>query len=421
MSGGITRREFVRRATILGLSVSSIGAVLAACSQAAAPSAAAPSAAAPSAAAPSAAAPSAAAPSAAPSAAGAASLDDIIKIIYPEGADTIKDFQGPFGKAPAAVMPWEYHDVLPSGAYSWKCNNFKADKEYRFAFANFSQTWEKVLVAQQRVDAAAALMGVKVDYFDNNFDADQAIKNADLIVQGKYDYCVELQVFPDTNKAIYEKLLAAGIQSSYFGVPATDEPEATFYDVGGVPMYQALGAWVGQYAKDNWGGKVDLVVLAAQPRAGLYVAQREVNYTLGIKSVLPDLPDSVFANIDTQGLLDEAQKKTADLLTTKPDAKYILGCGTNDDAGVGIVRALQAANRAEFSAVAGQAGTAAGLEELAKPDSPFKVSGLFDTGALSWCVAIGVLQLMGGTPAINNLAPYFLATNANLKDFPPQT
>jgi ABC-type sugar transport system substrate-binding protein len=230
------------------------------------------------------------------------------------------------------------------------------------------------------------------------------------------------QNLPDANKAICNKLKNAGIESAYLAVEATDEPGAIFMDVGNLRQHRDLGRWLDQYALDNWGGQVDLVILGAQPRAGEYVGQREVGYIQGIREVLPDLPDEVFQTIDTQGILAEAQTQAADLLTAMPDAKYIIGAGTNDDVGVGITRALEAAGRGETAATAGQAGQASAIEELSKDESIFKVSSFQEVEAWLWALAIGAISKMRGIEAVapNNLMPYYITTKENIGDFPQQ-
>lgn len=93
---------------------------------------------------------------------------------------------------------------------------------------------------------------------------------------------------------------------------------------------------------------------------------------------------------------------------------------SNDDAGVGVVRALEAASLAETSAVAGQAGQASAAEELSKGDSAFKVSAFQDIESWTWMATIGIFELMGGEIAPANFVPSYLVTAENVVDFPPQ-
>jgi ribose transport system substrate-binding protein len=263
-------------------------------------------------------------------------------------------------------------------------------------------------------------MGCTLDVFDNNFDGDTAIKNADLIVARKYDFALIGQIFPPVNQAIYKKLTDADIGVGFIAVEAADTPEAMFADPGNYRQFFELGVRLGQYAVDNWDGKVDLVILGAQPRAGEYVAQREVGFKAGVQSILPDIPEDAFETIDTQGVLETAQQTTAALLTSKPDAKYILGSGTNDDTAVGMMNAIVAAGKQATAAVAGQGGQASAVAELSKPDSVFKVSCFNDLTTYSWLLSVGVYQLMGGTPGVIHQIPNYYVTKENIADFPKQ-
>lgn len=396
--GRITRASFIRRAAALGLSGGLISTVLAACGSDSGSDKAGGTAAAGGA------------------ATGAAAL---AKIVYPEGITSAPDYNGPNGGSKVAYLPGDYHEgTTPEGIWNWKFQDFKASGDHRVALAIFSSKWDLMVECVERYKRFAKKAGFSVEVFDNNFDADQAIKNANIIAQQKFDFVVMQQVLPEANKTIDGILKNAGLPVIYFAV---EGPEgAPFMDTGNFRMCQATGEWLGNYAKDNWDGQVDTVLMAAQPRAGKYVGEREVGYKAGIKKVLPDVPDSAFVTFDSQGLLDESQKKAADALTSRSNAKYILGCGTNDDAGVGMVRALEAAKKTEFAAVGGQAGQASAVAELTKPSSVFKVSAFQDVEAETWMAAIGLLKLAGGEPAPVNFYPFYLTTKENVAAFPPQ-
>jgi ribose transport system substrate-binding protein len=435
----ISRREFIRRGTIAGLSVTAIGAVLAACgddedggstSEAAATSAAAPAtSAAPETSAPATTAPeTTAAATSAPAettaeatSAAADPLEAIKNVVWPLGIDTVDDEHGPYGPGKASELPADYHgDIGDRGIWTWKFADFKADQPYKLAHAEFSSQWDTSKEISARATIIAEQMGCTLDIFDNNFDGDTAIKNADLIIARKYDFALIGQILPPVNQAIYKKLTDAGVGCGFIAVEATDTPQAIFADAGNYRQFFELGVRLGQFAIDNWDGQVDLVILGAQPRAGEYVAQREVGFKAGVQSVLPDLADDVFETIDTTGVLETAQTTTAALLTSKPDAKFILGSGTNDDTAVGMMNAIIAAGKDATAAVAGQGGQASAVAELSKPESVFKVSCFNDLTTYSWPLAMGVYGLMGGTPGAVNQIPNYYVTKETIADFPPQ-
>jgi ABC-type sugar transport system substrate-binding protein len=395
--GRITRLSFIKRATALGLSGGLISSVLAACGSDS----------------------GSGDKDGSSAAAGATSAAALAKIVYPEGITSAPDYSGPNGGSKVAYLPPDYHEgTTPEGIWNWKFQEFKASKDYRVALAIFSSKWDLMVECVERYKRFAEKSGFSIEVFDNNFDADQAIKNANIIAQQRFDFCVMQQTLPDANTTIDGILKAADVPVIYFAVEGPDG--ALFMDTGNFRMCEATGEWLGKYAKDNWNGQVDLVMMAAQPRAGKYVGEREVGYKAGLKKVLPDLPDSVFVTFDSQGLLDESQKKAADVLTSKSSAKYIIGTGTNDDAGVGIVRALEAAKRTQYAVVGGQAGQASAVAELKKGTSPFKVSAFQDVEAETWMAAIGILQLEGGDVAPVNFYPFYLTTGENVAEFPPQ-
>lgn len=400
-AGGVSRRQFIGRAAALGLSATSIAGLLAACGDSGSGGSAGTG------------------TTAGGSGGGAGDLASIQKAVYPQGIVADDTYTGPNGGAKVAFLPEDAYDGTDAdGIRRWSPYTIKADKPYRIAFVHFSAKWDLSVEMGARAERAIKAMGCEPIILDNNFDADQAIKNVDLLVQQQVDFVCQAQIFPDANKTIANRLRAANIGVGFYAV---EGPEGTlFQDTGNLRMCMALGERLGTYAKENWDGRVDLVLLAAQPRAGRYVAEREVGYRAGIKKVLPDLPDSVFVEFDSQGLLDESQKKAADALTAHPDARFILGGGSNDDAAVGIVRALEAAKRAETAAVAGQAGQASAVEELKKGRSAFKVSAFTDIETVPWMAAVAVMEKMGGQAAPVNFLPFYLVDAETVGAFPPQ-
>lgn len=418
-TGRLSRREFIRRATLLGLSVSSVAALVAACSNAAT---SAPVTSAPLTAAPATVTPASASPVASPSGV-ASTLDAIQKVVYPLGTNSRKAYQGPNDSTQdAAEMPLDYHTTDGfKGTWHWLFDNIKADKQYKFAYCNASAKYDTGVELAYRMQALAEQVGITMDVFDNNFDGDTAIKNADLVIQGGYDFVNQFQVLPDVNKVIYNKFKAANIGVNFLAIEATGEPNAQLLDGDNFGRSQTVGNYIGKYVNDNFGGQVDLVILGAQPKAGAYTATRETGFMAGLKATVPGISDSVVKTIDTDtGLLDVAQTKATDLLTATPDAKYIVGWGTNDDAAVGIVRALEAAGRDTTAAVGGQGGLPSAIAELQKPENAFKCSVFFDIGEWVWMTSIGVLSLMGGETAVYNLIPAPLYDRSNISTFPPQ-
>ena len=409
-TGQLPRREFIRRAVLLGVALPSITTILAACAASGTPSPATASA-------------SASPVPASPVASAPTLLETAQSIVYPAGTDSRKAYEGPNGSTQdAAPLPLDYHTTDGTGGtWHWKFDNFKADKPYKLAYCNASAKYDTGVELGFRMKALATTLGCTLDIFDNNFDADTTVKNADLVIQGGYDYCNEFSVLPDVNKVIFNKFKAAGIGVNFLAIEATGEPTAPLLDGDNFGRSQEVGTYIGKYVNTNFGGQVDLVIIGAQPRTGAYAATRDAGFLAGLKSQVPNIPDSKVKSIDTEAaLLDVAQKKTTDLLTANPSAKYIVGWGTNDDAAVGIVRALEAAGRDKFAAVGGQGGLPSAIAELGKPENAFKCSVFFDIGEWTWMTTIGVLALMGGKTAVYNLIPAPFYDRSNIATFPPQ-
>jgi ribose transport system substrate-binding protein len=98
-----------------------------------------------------------------------------------------------------------------------------------------------------------------------------------------------------------------------------------------------VGVWAGNYAKDNFGGKAQILDVGL-PALSTTVA-RSKGFVDGIHSVLADA--TVAQSVDGKGLKDEAVKVAADALTAHPDVNIIFGI--NDDSALGGLQAYKAA------------------------------------------------------------------------------
>lgn len=393
-AGRVNRRTFIRYAATLGAAAMT-PALLAACARETAGSTT-------------------------TAAGGSSVLDEVMAKMYPDGFQPLPgSYTGPNQGGMFAAVPSSFDGLRPNSDirnYPWLELPLPSD-DLKIGSAYFSLQWAIGAELAKRFDWFAELNGFEHIALDNAFDGEAAVTNADIFVQRDVDFVLEGQIFPDVNSVIEEKFRAAGIPAIYYAVEGPDN--ALFGDNDNYAMCRDLGIWLGEYARDEWSGQVDLVILEAQPRAGEWVGAREVGYRDGIKSVLPDLSDDVFVEVDSEGVLQVAQTVTADVLTAHPGATNILVTGTNDDAAIGGVRALEQAGRTEFAAAAGQAGQESAITELERGgESVFKVTAAWDLMYNVWLLAVGVASAAGIEVPEVHFLDYDLYTADNIGDIP---
>ncbi|CAN5775553.1 hypothetical protein BH23CHL8_BH23CHL8_10090 [soil metagenome] len=310
---------------------------------------------------------------------------------------------------------------FPAGPLPWL--SIRSPESREIAYSIFNSAWPLPVAYAERGKLDGECMGVNVTTYTNEADAAKGLQNAELMVQNGTDFAINLQIYPDVNDQIAEMFEAEGIGQVYYAVP----PETSTQPFVVLPDYSTgfdLGVYLGEYARDNWDGQVDLVLLVGQEQAGPVPALRMAGGVAGIESVLGEIPDDKIATVDTgTGTLEEARQAVADFITSRPDVQYILLPGFDDVKSVGAIRALEAAGKAEFAAASGLPGTPEGLDELRKGPggSAFKVSAVQDLAFASWLVALGIYALEGGELPDVSAFKAVQVTAENIEALPSQT
>jgi ABC-type sugar transport system substrate-binding protein len=273
-----------------------------------------------------------------------------------------------------------------------------ASQPWKIGYSIFNSAWPLPVAFAERGRLDGECFGVEVHTYENEADAAKGLQNAELMVQEGIQFAVNLQIYPDVNDQIAQMFDDEGIGQMFYAVPP-QTIQKPFIDLPNYSTAYELGVHLGEHARDDWDGQVDLVLLVGQEQAGEISNERLTAGLDGIESVLGDIPEDKIATVDSgTGTLEEARQAVADFITSRPDVQYILLPGFADVHSVGAIRALEAAGKAEFAAASGLPGTPEGLDELRKgPDgSAFKVSSVQDLAFASWPVALATYALEGG-------------------------
>jgi ABC-type sugar transport system substrate-binding protein len=368
--GGMSRRDFLSRMALLGVSLSAASAILSSSASAQSP-----------------------VPTAAPSAAGV-DLEAWKKLLFVDGKYyTDSNYVGynaggqmgkmNLGDWPAKPLPWLA---------------IRSPEEVTMGYTIFNSAWPlPVAYGERSVLDGSGCFGVKVITYENELDAAKGLQNAELLVQQGAKFVNNLQTYPDVNDKIVDLFDQNGVKYTFYAVPPATK-KAPFITLDDYATGNELGVWLGNYAKANWNGQVDQILSVGHEAAGDSVKARILGAWAGIESVLGPIPDSKKAIVDSDETVEVARQAAADFLTSKPDIKYILVPSVSDPASVGAVRALEAAGKADFAAAAGLPGTPEGIDELKKGPgkSAFKVTAMTDIATQSWPIALGIFELQGG-------------------------
>lgn len=397
--GSLSRRGFLQRAMLLGVACTTGTSLLAACSSAS----------------------STGGPSA--STGGAQTLGQMFPLLYGAAYHQDPEYKGTNQGGTIGEINL---GTFPTGKLPFL--GVRAKKQWVIADTILTSIYPLPVAFAERARLDSMCLGVKVLKYDFELKPELGVQNAHLMVQQGVNFAIILNAFTDVNEQISRILDAAGIQQLYYAIP----PATAHKPFMELPDYSTgvrIGAYLAQYAKDNWNGQLDMLLRMSQKTQGPTSDYRMDGFQTGVESVLGKTPANKVVTVDSgAGTVESSRDAVAAILPKYPGAKYILGCGVADEISVGGVRALEAAGKADFAALGGQPGTPEGIDELKKGSgkSAFKLSILQDLAEASWPVALGIYALQGGKLPDVSLFKGLLVTadgsqqTTKVTDIPPQ-
>ena len=220
----------------------------------------------------------------------------------------------------------------------------QAEKEEKIVlgYAALDDSQEHLIPVRENIKKVAAENGVEVIAVDNAGDGQRAINNVDnLLLQG-IDCLIEFNLDAAVNPVIKEKCDAAGVPIIAIDIPV---PGAPCFGADNVESGLIIGRALGNLAKENWDGKVDLILLLSTPAGGEIISIRMGGIVEGITEINPNAKSVRVITVDYKDDPILAQQLTADVLTSNPDKKNILIGSINDIGAQGAFAAIQAARR----------------------------------------------------------------------------
>jgi ribose transport system substrate-binding protein len=188
---------------------------------------------------------------------------------------------------------------------------------------------------------AADRQGVRLRVLDNEYAAKTAIRNAEKLIRERVDLAIEFQTFESITPVISERFRQAGIPMIAVEIP---HPGATYFGVDNYHMGVTAGRALARWAKQNWTGHVDQVLLLELLAAGAVPKLRLTGIIKGIQTVLPSLPEGCISHVDTQGDFVNAMQRVRRFIRSTPPRKVLIG-GVNDPSVLGALRAFEEAGR----------------------------------------------------------------------------
>lgn len=285
----------------------------------------------------------------------------------------------------------------------------QAQARYKLSFANITEAGELFVQLGNGIAAAAEAANIELRRYDNNFDSETTLRNAQLMVQDQPDLILEYNGVQGIGPALQRVFENAGIPfiainvavpgGYWFNLVNRELGAETAQTV--VPMAQAKG----------WSVDDTTVLIIQSSESGdevndcvryFYITAAEV---MGLPPAAPTditpLTTTITANgiqVDGKGQLETSYTAVKNVLQTLPEDRKILLYSVNDDSTIGAWRAVQEAGRAENTLVAGLGGSAAALQELRTNPSWVAEGTIFMGQWGQYLIAMAVAILEGAEP-----------------------
>jgi ribose transport system substrate-binding protein len=234
---------------------------------------------------------------------------------------------------------------------------------YRIGYAAQGQDTSFDREVRTGLVRAAEREHVELIVVDNRYQPKIALRSADYLIKEQVDLVIEFQTDEGIAPAIASKYLEANIPFIAIDIP---HPGATYF---GANNYQAglmAGHYLGRWAKKQWNGEVDEILLVELSRAGSLPKARMRGILAGIGEVMriPDRCRSV--SVDGDGQFQTALERVRKHLRESKAKRVLIG-SANDSSALGALRAFEEAGRAADCAVVGQNAEPEARAELRSP------------------------------------------------------
>jgi ribose transport system substrate-binding protein len=245
------------------------------------------------------------------------------------------------------------------GAYRTRVQPL-ANPTFKVGFAAQTTDSEFSKDVNESVHRVAAREHIQLIAVNNRYSARTALHNADVLIKEGVSLVLEFQTYEHVAPIISSKFLEANISVIAIEIP---HPGAIFFGADNYRAGTIGGRALGRWAKENWNGDVEAVLLLELPIAGPLPQLRITGTLAGLGQVLPGVETRSVTHLDGKGEFEHSLDVVRKYLRHTP-AKRTLVAAVNDPMALGALRAFEEAGRSPLCAVMGQNAIRAAREEL---------------------------------------------------------
>ena len=279
------------------------------------------------------------------------------------------------------------------------------------------------------VMAVAEACNVEILYADNNLDGETALENARTFTLAGVDGVIEFQLDASIEGAICDELRANDPDLPVIAIDIAHPSCALFFGADNGRAGELAGLALGEWAQDNWGCEIDMVVTMESFVVGQVNIDRANGMIRGITQVCTGLdygdfenwsPDStgIVTRIDGGGTTDGAFPKVLDTFTANPD-KRIAVVSLNDDMGLAALAAARELGIEDMVAYASQGADATIHQEIRSNPQYIGSTGYFPESYGTYVIP-AILAMLAGDPVPDPLHVNHVFVSAdNIDQFYP--
>jgi len=243
------------------------------------------------------------------------------------------------------------------------CLNIRLMRAKRFRLGYAAQSSDSPFSAavSDSLRGAAEKNQIDLILVDNHYSPKTALRAAERLIAERVDIAVEFQTYIKVAPLISALFQTAGIPLIAVEIP---HPGATFYGIDNYNVGRLAGQALARWAKKNWSGKADQLLLLGLEIAGPLPQLRLSGAEAAIREALPAI--SRVCRLDTRGEFARSFETIRKHLRLNPVLKTLIA-GVNDPAVLGALRAFEEVGRSELCAAVGLGAIPEARMEMRRP------------------------------------------------------
>ncbi len=258
-------------------------------------------------------------------------------------------------------------------------------------------------------------LGIEIKYAEASGDPQTILSNIDMFLMSDVDMIIDFNFNPEVGVTLVEKCNESDVP--LLSIDCLYEG-AYFFGVNNLKAGRTAGEYAAQIIKDKWGGELDYLVLEVNEAAGPEVKKRLEGIVEVIKEEKINVAEENIIWIDFNNDVAKAQSTAADFLTAHPDSDKIFFGVAHDPAAVGVLAAVETANRSDDCMIISHGGEDVGIQMLKEGENSYMGTVAYDPGKYGELLIPLAKQIMDGEEVpTENYSEQYIITRDNVDQF----